>query len=369
MNTSQPPPFTEYGIPIRNLWPMLLYAWNEVPLDQVRGWPLQHASLERAPTLDALLAFVLIRLIQQRLRIGLGHDYIEETNPLRGIRGRINFAETINQHALERGQLICQFQGYRLNSPKNQIIRSTLARLVKVGEFGPDPALVREIQQKLRLLLRDLDGIDFVEITPELIRRQLYARSGHDHDYRLMLSICDLLLQRQMPGDSEGRSRGLVPLIDRELLVLYKVYERFVANFYRMHLRDWEVSAQKRLEWHAAEANERLPVMIPDIVMQNRSTRRMIVLDTKFTAQSLTENQWGKAVFDSSHLYQLYAYLKSQEHVSEDHRTAAGILLYPAVGTRFSERVRLQEQVLRIESVDLAAPWQEIEGQLLELVK
>jgi 5-methylcytosine-specific restriction enzyme subunit McrC len=362
-------PFTEYGIPIRNLWPMLLYAWNEVPLDQVRGWPLQYASLERAPTLDALLAFVLIRLIQQRLRIGLGHDYIEETNTLRGIRGRINFAETINQHALERGQLICQFQGYRLNSLKNQIIRSTLARLVKVGEFGTDPALVREIHQKLRLLLRDLDGIDFVELTPDLIRRQLYARSGHDHDYRLMLSICDLLLQRQMPGDSEGRTRALVPLIDRELLVLYKVYERFVANFYRMHLRDWDVSAQKRLEWHAAEANEHLPLMIPDIIMQNRSTRRMIVLDTKLTAQSLTENQWGKAVFDSSHLYQLYAYLKSQEHVSENHRTAAGILLYPAVRNRFSERVRLQDQVIRIESVDLAAPWQEIEGQLLELVK
>jgi 5-methylcytosine-specific restriction enzyme subunit McrC len=94
----------------------------------------------------------------------------------------------------------------------------------------------------------------------------------------------------------------------------------------------------------------------------------MIVLDTKFTAHSLTENQWGKAVFDSSHLYQLYAYLKSQEHVSEAHRTAVGILLYPAVGNKFSEKVRLQDQVIRLESVDLAAPWQEIERQLLELV-
>lgn len=368
MVNSQPTPYTEYGIPIRNLWHMLLYAWNEVPLDQIRGWPLRDAFVERSPTLDALLASVLIRLMQQRLRIGLGHDYIDEANTLRGIRGRIDFAETIKQHALERGQLICEFQGYRANSLKNQIIRSTLARLVKVGHFGADPAVVREIQQKLRRLLRDLDGIDFVDLTPELIRRQLYARSGHDHDYRLMLSICDLIIQRQMPGNSEGHTRSLVPLIDRELVVLYRIYERFVANFYRLHLKDWEVSAQKRLEWHAAEANERLPLMIPDIVLQERSTQRMIILDTKFTAHSLTENQWGKAIFDSSHLYQLYAYLKSQEHVSEAHRTAAGILLYPAVRNRFSERVKLQDQVIRIASVDLAAPWQEIEGQLLELV-
>jgi 5-methylcytosine-specific restriction enzyme subunit McrC len=362
------PASTEYGIPIRNLWHMLLYAWNEVPLHEFRGWSLKYANVESAPSLDALLASVLIRFMQQRLRIGLGHDYIEEKGSLRGIRGRINFADTINQHAQERGQLICEFQGYRANSSKNQIIRSTLARLVKVGRFGPDPAFAREIQQRLRRLLRDLDGIDFVELTPDLIRRQLYARGGHDHDYRLMLSICDLIVQRQMPSDAEGHTISLVPLIERELLVLYNVYERFVANFYRLHLRDWEITAQKRLEWHAAEASERLPRMIPDIVMQEKSLGRMILLDTKFTAHSLVENPWGKAVFDSSHLYQLYAYLKSQEHLSEAHRTAVGILLYPAVRNKFSERVKLQDQIIRIESVDLAAPWQEIERQLLELI-
>jgi 5-methylcytosine-specific restriction enzyme subunit McrC len=324
--------------------------------------------VEEAPTLDALLASVLIRLMQQRLRIGLGHDYIEEESSLRGIRGRIRFGETIKQHALERGLLICEYQGYRVNSRKNQIIRSTLARLIKVGHFGPEGARVKEIQQKLRRLVRDLDGIDFVELTPELIRRHLYGRGGHDHDYRLMLSICDLIIQRQMPSDSEGRATALVPLIDRELLVLFRIYERFVANFYRIHLKGWKVSAQKRLEWHAAEANERLPLMIPDISLQEKGTGRMIVLDTKFTAHSLVENQWGKAVFDSSHLYQLYAYLKSQEHLSEAHRTAAGILLYPAVRDRFSEKVRLQDQVIRLESVDLAAPWQEIEQQLIKLV-
>src|SRR5215216_6262089 len=362
-------PFTEYGIPIRNVWHMLLYAWNEAPFHELRGWTLEEAFVEQAPTLDMLLASALIRLMQQRLRIGLGRDYVREAGTLRGLRGRIDFSATIKQHALERGQLICEFEGYRANSLKNQIIRSTLARLIKVGRFGPEPTHVREIQQKLRRLLRDLDGIDFVELTPELIRRQLYTRTGHDHDYRLMLSICDLIVQRQMPTDSEGYTTGIVPSIDRELLVLYRVYERFVANFYRFHLRqDWEISAQKRLEWHTNEANERLPLMIPDIVLQEKRSERMIVLDTKFTAQSLVENQWGKAVFDSSHLYQMYAYLKSQEHVFEAHRSAVGILLYPAVHNRFSEKVRLQDQVIRLESVDLAAPWQEIEGQLVELV-
>jgi 5-methylcytosine-specific restriction enzyme subunit McrC len=361
---SQEVPFTEYGIPIRNLWHMLLYAWNEVPLNAIHGWMM--ADAERAPTLDMLLASILIKLMQQRLRIGLGHDYVNEAQALRGIRGRIDFAKSLKNQTLERGQIICEFQGFSANSLKNQIIRSTLARLVKVGQFGPSSASVKEVQQKLRHLIRDLDGIDFIEATPELIRRQLFLRN--DHDYRLMLSICDLIVQRTMPNSSQGVSASVVPALDRDTLVLHSVYERFVANFYRIHLTGWNVTAQKRLEWHTKEVNERLPLMVPDLVLQEKSSNRLIVLDTKFTRHSLVESQWGKLILDSSHLYQLYTYLRSQEHLSGSHRNASGILLYPAVQNRFSEHMELQDHVIRIESVDLSAPWQEIERSLMELV-
>lgn len=364
-SSQEPVHFTEYGIPIRNLWYMLLYAWNEVPLNAVRGLTMEEVEIQRAPTLDALLAAVLVRLMQQRLRIGLGHDYVDEERVLPRIRGRIGFTETLKQRTLDRSQVVCEFQGYSANSAKNQIIRSTLARLMKLGQFGDNSALVKELQQKLRQLIRNLDGIDFIELTPELIRRQLLARN--DHDYRLMLAICDLFVQRTMPGDSDRKA--LVPMLDHELLVLYKIYERFVANFYRFHLKDWDVNAQKRLDWHAGESNEHLPLMIPDLLLQEKSSGRILILDTKFTAHSLVENQWGKPIYDSSHLYQVYAYLKSQEHLSEAHRAAIGILLYPAVQQRFAERVRLQGHVIRIESVDLAAPWQEIERQLMEVVE
>jgi 5-methylcytosine-specific restriction enzyme subunit McrC len=359
--SQKPIQHTEYGIPIRNLWHMLLYAWNEAPAKAWRGWTLE--TVEQAPSLDSLLASVLMNMMQ-RLRIGLGHDYLNQQHTIRGIRGRIAFAETLRQRAMERGLMVCDFQGYGANSPKNQIIRSTLARLLKLGQFGPDPVAVREMHQRLRRLLRDLDGIDFVELTPELIHNHLMSRT--DHDYRLMLAICALVLQRQMPGGSEGIA--IVPVIDRELLVLYRVYERFVTNFYRHHLHGWGVSAQKRLEWHAPEADDRLPMMVPDLILQEKSSGQMMIIDTKFTVHSLVENQWGKPVYDSAHLYQMYAYLKSQEHVSEAHRNASGILLYPAVHHRLSERIRLQDHAIRIESLDLAATWQEVERQLMELV-
>lgn len=109
--------------------------------------------------------------------------------------------------------------------------------------------------------------------------------------------------------------------------------------------------------------------MKPDLVLQERSSNKLIILDTKFTAQSFIKNQWGKEIFDSTHLYQLYAYLRSQEHLSEAHRTGTGILLYPVIDDNFSERIELQDHIMKVESIDLAAPWQDIEGHLLELVQ
>ncbi len=352
--------FTEYGIPIRNLWHMLLYAWNEPSLKE----QVDMAEVESAPTLDALLALVLMKFIQQRTRIGLGRGYVETSRRVRAVRGRVNFPESLKQQTFEHGEANCDFQQYSVNEPRNQIVRSTLARLIQVGEFGPDQAQADRLRHRLRWLVRNLNGIDWIELTPELIRRRALVQN--DNDYRMMLSICELILMRWMPLEAEWVHP--FPGVDRQALILHRIYERFVANFYRMHLKGWDVSAQKRLDWHAQTSSEHLPALIPDLILAAEETGQIIILDTKFTAGSLVENQWGKPVYDSSHLYQLYAYLRSQEHVSARYRTATGILLYPVVQAQLSESIRLQDHVIRIESVNLAAPWEEVEKQLLDLV-
>lgn len=354
-------PFTEYNIPIRSLWHMLLYAWNELPEIS----PLTPGEVEEAPTLDTLLALALLRSMQQRMRTGLGRAYVNEAKNLRGVRGRINFPESLKDHSFEKGEAICNFQQFSANEPRNQIIISTMMRLVQAGEYGPDKAEANSLRQRLRRLVRSLDGIEPVELTPALVTRQLSAQN--DRDYRLMLSICELILQRQMPLEELGTHP--LPGLDREALILHRIYERFVAGFYRIKLKGWQVTPQKRLDWHAEAANDHLPSMIPDLVLQEPATGRMIVLDTKFTAASLVESQWGRPVYDSSHMYQLYAYLRSQEHLSESHRTAGGILLYPAAKYSFSETIQLQEHAIRMECVDLAAPWQEVEDRLLEIIR
>jgi 5-methylcytosine-specific restriction enzyme subunit McrC len=353
--------WTEYGIPIRNLWYMLMYAWDEPPLERLGLLE----NIEDAPTLDALLASILLKLIQQRMRIGLGRNYCEEQHLLRGIRGCINFTDSLKHHAFEHGQAYCNFEQYSLNVPKNQIVRSTLMRLIPMGRFGPDTNRANELRQQLRWVTRAMDGIDLVELKLDFIRRQQLGRN--DSDYKLMLAICELILERQMPTHVTGDTR--LPSLDQASMVMHRIYERFIACFYRTHLKDWEVTPQKNIKWHEKTMNNYLPSMRPDLVLEEKKTGRIIVLDTKFTPKNLITNQWGSKTFDSSHLYQLYAYLKTQEHLSKQTRCASGILLYPIVDKlRLSEKILLQDLKIQIETVDLTAPWQDIECCLLELI-
>src|SRR5690606_1089690 len=118
---------TEHGIPIRNLWHMLLYVWHDYSITN----QITLSDVEDSPNLDSLLASMLAKLIRQRLRIGLGRDYTNESALVKGIRGKINFTQSLKRNALEQGQAFCEFHQYQINIPKNQIIRSNVVQLVQ----------------------------------------------------------------------------------------------------------------------------------------------------------------------------------------------------------------------------------------------
>ena len=344
---------------------MLLYVWN-----YVERFPQGRADVESAPDLNALLASALATIMEQRLRCGLGRAYATRQRTVRGLRGRVMFIESARRQLFERGEAHCQFPEFTDDVPRNRIIKAVVRRLVSVGMAGPEADGSLNLRHRLRLISRALYHVADIEPTVEMIAREPLGRN--DADYRVMLSICKLLLQRLMPTESPGDDAS--PTVARsEVPRLFGLFEQFVLRFYEYRLAEWRTFPQQTFYWPEnlgvpeKAASPFLPIMRPDIVLRHRVTGRLIVLDTKFTKGSLLEGQYGGKRFDSSHLYQMYAYLRTQERRTDAHRCATGILLYPSVETELRERVVLQDHTLRVESVDLSRPWPDIEARLLEL--
>ena len=282
---------------------------------------------------------------------------------LAGVRGRVSFNESLKRMSFQHGRAFCQFQLFSANVLKNQIVRSTMARLVQVGDFGSCGNQANELRARLRRLVRDMEFVDLIELKAANIRREQMQR--HDMDYGVMLAICFLLSQRQMPMEHAGTT--WLSGLDRDALTLHKVYESFIAKFYAYHLDGWTVSPQQKLVWPTEDLSEYLPTMKADLTLQHKASGRLIVVDTKFTAKILVTGRWGNQTFDRNHLFQIYAYLKSQEHRSENHKSSTGVLLYPTVNHCLSVAIRIQEHSIRWETVDLAQPWQQIETALLAI--
>ena len=99
-----------------------------------------------------------------------------------------------------------------------------------------------------------------------------------------------------------------------------------------------------------------------DILLKSPDRDRWIVIDTKFT-NILTDGKMGADVFRSAHLYQVYTYVQTQRGSHKGR--AEAVLLYPAVACTVNEHMVFPEMVLRLETIDLAQRWPEIESSLL----
>ena len=177
------------GIPIKNLWFMLLYAWDRPEL--LGSW---RADVETAPNLATLLARILARLVQQRLRIGLSRGYVEHQTEVAGVRGRIVFSETLRRLSLQHGRTSCRYNVFTPDVLANRVIRCTLVRLLQVGRMGTE---CEDLRARLRGLVYATDCVTLVDVDLADISRAQSQRQ--DRDYTLMLAICRLLHEGPCP--------------------------------------------------------------------------------------------------------------------------------------------------------------------------
>ena len=92
-----------------------------------------------------------------------------------------------------------------------------------------------------------------------------------------------------------------------------------------------------------------------------------LIIDTKFYQHTLT-SRWESSKLHSENLYQIYAYLRTQEDRGENYRHSKGMLLYPVVDNKLNESLHIQGHDIEIATIDLSDEWESIEENLLSLI-
>ena len=347
-------------IPIRNAWYLLLYAWD---MASYRGrWT---AEAEASPTLLGLLTRNLASATRNLLRRQLGRAFAIRGQTIRGLRGRIDLTASLKRLTFQRGAAHCTFSELSVDTPKNRILKATLQRLAS------DPRLWHEnsqmeasLRHELRGLVRLLEAVPLVPISSTDFSRLQLGRN--DRDYALPLTICALVHRLEMPTENVG-DQTLFALF-RDEIKFHQLFERFARNFCRVHFPECHVRPET-LKWPDELGCELVPAMRTDVTLTTKSLpSHRLVIDTKYYIAALSASFYGNDKFRSDNLYQLYAYLRTQEQQSPSHDVASGMLLYPTTSYELGEAMLVQGHRIQLATVDLSQQWEKIEARLLSLV-
>ena len=350
-------------IPVRNLWLLMLYAsdlFRQLDASEDRSFE------DNPDDLPDLVAEILSHEVERRLRRNLSYGYQYRHEVLGRIRGRIDLLQTEAHQLLQRGMVACRFDELTIDTPRNRYVRSALEMISKFVRR-------KDLAHQCRSLVGSLRRQGVVGERPGREETSVERYGRHDAVDRKMVDAARLAFEIAIPTEQTG-SRHL-PLPDRDINWIRRLYEKGVAGFYDVVLssRGWRVHPGTTIYWpkegRSPRIDQILPTMRTDIVLDNVDEGRRIVVDTKFN--SVLSSGWHRNEgIRSGYMYQIYAYLRSQE-VSGDPLSlhAEGMFLHPSVGEMFNEWVDIQGHRIHFKTVDLAADTKTIREQLLNAIR
>jgi 5-methylcytosine-specific restriction enzyme subunit McrC len=206
-------------------------------------------------------------------------------------------------------------------------------------------------------------------ISPLHIRKSHFAQvrlHKNNAHYRLLMHICELVHDNLLVNEEKGTRFFRDFLRDKRQMA--KLFERFVARFYRKELgaMGWTVKSQEHIPWDSTVQSDFLPEMHADAIL--RGEGRVVVVECKFYKEMLQSSQWSSVEkIRSSHLYQLMTYLRNLE-ASLPGQEVEGLLVYPAAGSGFVSDLKLSGHAVRVCTINLARNWEEVAEWMHQIV-
>jgi 5-methylcytosine-specific restriction enzyme subunit McrC len=320
---------------------------------------MQGVALEEFADTLHLFSHLLVLGVRTIYRRGLETGYIGRQESVFTIRGRILVDQTIRLQTSEPSRVFCMFDDLSTDTLTNQILKSTLTRLL--GE----ESLEGDVRAKLRQAIALLPNVQNIKLNPKAFHEVRLHRNNRL--YLFLINICRLFYECLEAQDRPGIYRFRE--VERDEKRMRRVFEKFVRNFFSCRQTIFSVK-KEQTDWCASAIDNSdlkwLPKMVTDVNL--RSDNRTIIIECKYTA-SLFQKRYSSHKLRSTHLYQLCAYLRNLEDKPEPDRSAEGLLLYPTAGIELDQSYNLQGHRVRVKTLNLNQSWMGIERDMLALLE
>ena len=339
-------------IPIQNIYYLLCYAWNKLDESDI----VDVRAIDSNELID-LFAKVLSNGISRLLKQGLDKYYLEHTESVLGIKGKLHLSETLKQNVLPLKRTVCIYDEFDYNVLHNQILKTIINKLLHSKKLDSS------IKDDLHKVYLKLPPISEIRIRNSHFNQIKLHRNNSHYDF--LLKICKIIYENLFIDETTGTYKFRDFIRDEKSMAY--LFEAFVRNFYKFET-DFYISSDL-IKWKLVPENlkdlEILPAMFTDITLL--SIDRKIIIDTKYYKEAF-QFRYDTQKIKSSNLYQLFAYIKNQENDLELTKNCEGVLLYPSIHNDFEYTFKNDNHKIKIISINLNQDWKKIRSDLLKIV-
>lgn len=290
---------------VNNVFRMLEYAYKLKSFELLEGL----TKVESTEDFFERFVNILARRILERNRKGLYCDYVERSDTLPYLRGRMRILPTTV--SMLRGAIAptCEFEEHTSDLEENQILLWTLYQLRQFQIKREDVRRVvrkayRELIHKARLN----------QIEPEDCIDRFYNRLNQD--YQPLHGLCRFFLEHVGPGIERG-SYDFLPFV----IHMPSLFESFIAEWLREKMpSEYKVKKQHRA---ILDSEGKFEFRIDLVIADSVTGETVCVLDTKYKTSPKPEE---------SDICQIHTYAAKME-------TKNAYLVYPSAITRLDSTI------------------------------
>lgn len=341
-------------IPIENIYYLLCYAWNKLEEKERVNVEVD----DKMEILD-LFAKVLINATKILLKRGIDKDYIETTDELAGVKGKIQFSQTVKSNILFKQRTICTFDEFSSNILTNRILLTSIKTLIKTKGLNSD------LKKELKSLQIMFGGIETIKMSKSIFSQVRLNRNNRF--YGFLMNVCQIIYENTLPTEKSGEYK--FSDFTRDENKMNQLFEAFIRNFYRIEQTKYRTVKSEIINWNFdytdIDSFQYVPVMKTDITLENAEQK--IIIDAKYYREPMSINYNQKKI-KSNNLYQLFSYLLNQEDDTKKCNTAKGILLYPTIETEYNLSYIYKEHNIEINTINLNANWKDIALRLKSII-
>lgn len=337
---------------IHNIYYMLSYAFEELKKNNY-----EYIAREEFERIQDLFAEILYKGVSAQLKRGLHREYVNRTEDLSVLRGRLDIRGTINNQLRCRNMLRCEYDDLSENNLFNRILKATLSLLCRKRSVSP----VR--RAKLKQLMPFFLEVDEIDIRN--IRWNSFVYQRNNQAYRMLINICYFIIDGMLMTTETGKYR-MATFSDEHMC---RLFERFVLEYYRVHHRELSPNPD-RIAWNIcpeeATMIDFLPAMRSDIVLHRGD--QTLVIDTKYYSHAM-QRHFDKSTIHSANMYQIFTYVKNLD--VEDTGKVSGLLLYAKTDEDITPDLSASfgKNRIRVKTLDLNQKFSGITQQLEELLE